>query len=342
MAEQRGLRWGILGTGNIANQFAAGVAASRRGRVVAVGSRATASADAFARPREIAAAHGSYDALVRDSSVDAVYNSLPNSMHHEWTIKALRAGKHVLCEKPFASHAAEAREMFDVARQTGRTLVEAFMYRSHPLTKAVVEAVRGGAIGELRMIRTSFCFRTTKIANNIRFQPDLAGGVLMDVGCYCVSWARLMAGEEPSAVHAVAHQHESGVDDIAIGTLRFPSGVLASFTCGMSVQADNTAYVCGSDGYIEVPVPWKPPRMRAAYTIARSTPPRMDQAGKPAPAPPPRQTHHVDAPTELYGMEADDFAATVFDGAPPAVSEADTIGIMVVLDELRQQVGVAV
>jgi predicted dehydrogenase len=264
-------------------------------------------------------------------------------MHHAWTIKALRAGKHVLCEKPFATHAREAREMFAASRETGRVLVEAFMYRSHPLTHEVLKAVRGGAIGELRMIRTSFCFRTTKVANNIRFQPDLAGGVLMDVGCYCVSFARLLAGEEPAAVHSVAHKHPNGVDDVAVGTLRFPSGVLASFTCGMSVQADNAAYVCGSDGYIEVPIPWKPPRMQAAYTIARSTPPRMDQAGKPAPAgPPPRETHHVDAPTELYGLEADDFAATVFDGVAPTVSEQDTIGNMIVLDELRRQVGIAV
>ena len=153
MAEQRGLRWGILGTGNIANQFAAGVAASRRGRVVAVGSRATASADAFARPREIAAAHGSYDELLRDSSVDAVYNSLPNSLHHEWTIKALRAGKHVLCEKPFAMDHPQSVEMFDAARQAKRVLVEAFMYRSHPLTKAVIDTVRSGAIGEVRLVK---------------------------------------------------------------------------------------------------------------------------------------------------------------------------------------------
>ncbi|MGH7213542.1 MAG: Gfo/Idh/MocA family protein, partial [Tepidisphaeraceae bacterium] len=162
------LRWGILGTGNIARQFAAGVRTSSRGALAAVGSRARESADAFARTYEIPSSHAGYDALLRDASVDAVYNSLPNSMHHEWTIRALRAGKHVLCEKPFATNLAQSQEMFDVARTAGKVLVEAFMYRSHPLTLAVKRAVDDGAIGRLQLIRTSFCYRTSRIAGNIR------------------------------------------------------------------------------------------------------------------------------------------------------------------------------
>jgi predicted dehydrogenase len=333
------LRWGILGTGNIARQFADGVArTARRGVIVAAGSRSIDSARAFAQARETPAGYGSYDELLKDASVDAVYNSLPNSLHHEWTIKALRAGKHVLCEKPFALTRSQAQEMFDAARKAGKVLVEAFMYRSHPLTHAMIDAIRGGEIGDVRLVRTSFCYKTTRVDGNVRFRRELGGGGLMDVGCYCINFSRFVAGEEPREVHASAHMHERGVDDLVVATLKFPSGVVASFTCGMSVHADNTAYVCGSDGYIEVPVPWKPPSQQAAYTIARSTPPKMDVAAG-VPQRPPRETRSVDANQELYALEADDFAAAALDGRPAALSEADTLGNMAVLDEIRRQIG---
>ncbi len=284
-------------------------------------------------------AHGSYDELLADPDVDAVYNSLPNSLHHAWTIKALRAGKHVLCEKPFAMDLRETTEMFDVARQTKRVLVEAFMYRSHPLTKAVVDTVRSGAIGEVRLIRTSFCYRTTKIDGNVRFAADLGGGALMDVGCYCISFSRLIAGAEPTNCCATARKHPTGVDDVVIGTMHFPGDVLASFTAGMSVQADNAAHVCGAEGHVEIPVPWKPPVEGSRFTIVRQTPPLMD--GPARPTAPPRETVEVPGGRHLYAYEADDFAAAVLDGKPPAVSAADTIGNMRVLDELRRQVGLA-
>lgn len=336
------LRWGILGTGNIARQFADGVLKSgRRSEIAAVGSRAIESAGSFAESRKIEGIHASYDALLADPSIDAIYNSVPNSLHHEWTIKALRAGKHVLCEKPFALTRTEAEEMFAEARKAGCVLVEAFMYRSHPLTHAVIDAVRGGEIGELKMIRSSFCYRTSRTEGNVRFDRELGGGGVMDVGCYCINFSRMIAGEEPAEIHASAHMHdESGVDDLAVATLKFPSGVVASFTCGMCVQADNTAYVCGTEGYIEIPVPWKPPVQQADYTIARSTPPKMDlSSGTGAAQRPPRETRMIDAGKELYALEADDFAAAVLDGKPPAVTEADTLGNMAVLDEIRRQIG---
>jgi len=337
------LHWGILGTGNIAQQFAEGVAHAHRSRVVSVGSRTQRSADDFAEKFDIKHSHGSYEALLADEAVEAVYVSLPNSMHCEWTLRALEAGKHVLCEKPIAASADEAERMFDAAQQHGRVLVEAFMYRSHPLTKEVVQQVRGGAIGELKLIRTSFCFRVKSTEGNIRFDPDLAGGALMDIGCYCLSFARLLAGEEPDDVHAAAHLHETGVDDYAAGALRFPSGVLSTFTCGMTLQANNTAHICGDAGYIEVPVPWKPPMNQARYSVASMTPPRQD--GEKAKSPkhgPSRQVHEVNAPLPLYGVEADDFASTVLDGAAPMVSAADSIGNMRLLDALREQVGVEI
>ena len=338
MAAADCLRWGILGTGNIARQFAAGVRGSRRGMLAAVGSRSRESADAFAAAHGAARVAGDYADLINARDVDAVYVSLPNHLHHEWTIRALKAGKHVLCEKPFAVNAAESEEMFDAAVRAGRVLVEAFMYRSHPQTLAVLDAVRGGAIGELKLIRTSFCYRTTRVAENIRFKPEMAGGGLMDVGCYCVNFSRLFAGAEPTQIEIVGHVHETGVDDLAAGSMRFPNGVTASFTCGMTVQADNTAYLCGTEGYIEMPVPWKPPKDNASFTIARATPPRMD--GPVKPGPPPRETRRVDAGMDLYAFEADDFAETVLDGQPPRVSREDTIGNMRVLDEMRQRLGV--
>ena len=160
----------------------------------------------------------------------------------------------------------------------------------------------------------------------------------MDIGCYCIDFSRLFAGQEPASAHASAHLHESGVDDLTVGTLYFPSGIAASFTCGMTVHADNTASLCGTEGFIEIPIPWKPPIQRASYIVATGTPPKMDNL--PKPAGPSRQTHYVDGGRDLYSFEADDFAAAVQDGAPPRITRQDTLANMRLLDDLRRQVGV--
>ncbi len=333
----RQLQFGILGTGNIAHQFAEGVAASRRCAISAVGSRGKASAKAFAESFGIVA-HGSYDALIRDPGVQAVYVSLPNSMHHEWTIKALNAGKHVLCEKPIACSSAEAREMFDTAKRHKRVLVEAFMYRSHPQTQAVLSEIHRGAIGRVKLIRTSFCYSTQKTAGNVRFSPDLAGGALMDIGCYCVDLARLITGRDPETAHCVAHLGKTGVDEYASGVLDYGDGVLASFNCGMTVQTDNAALICGDSGYIRVPVPWKPPAGGAKYELNTMPPPKQD--GAPAKAHGKRVIEVV-CDNALYGMEADDFAATVLDGRVPAMPREDSLSNMRVLELLRRQIGQA-
>jgi predicted dehydrogenase len=330
------LKIGILGTGNIARQFSAGVAACSRATLAAVGSRTAESAAVFARAQGVPVSHGSYEALLGDPNVEAVYNSLPNSLHHRWTIAALKAGKHVLCEKPFAMNLAEAEEMFDAAQKAGRVVVEAFMYRCHPLTIAVQKAVRDGAIGEVKLIRSSFCYRTTKIAGNVRFNAELGGGSLMDVGCYCINFSRLFAGGEPGRVQGCGHFHQSGVDDSVVASLEFGNGILASFSCGMSAQADNTATINGTEGYIEIPVPWKPPANESVFVIARGTPPKMDGPAKVATSPA-RETIRVKAEGELYGFEADAFAACVLDHAEPWVTPTDTLGNMRVLDQLRQQ-----
>jgi predicted dehydrogenase len=335
----KSLRYGILGTGNIAKQFAQGLKTARRSTVVAVGSRASSSADAFAIAYQISARHESYDALVADPSVDAIYLSLPNSLHHEWTIKCLRAGKHVLCEKPFAMNAAQSEEMFDVAKRAGRVLMEAFMYRCHPQTHAIVNAVQSGEIGKLQIIRTSFCYRARNTVGNVRWVRKLGGGALMDVGCYCISFSRLLAGAEPREIHATAQFHESGVDEITGATIQYENGVIATFSCGMSVQADNSAYVCGTEGWIETAWPWKPQPGKGAYTIARAIPPRQDLSPNAAPSAPPRETLKADADVDLYALEADDFAASVLDGTPPTVSAAETLGNMRTLDQIRKQIG---
>ncbi len=338
------LRWGILGTGNIARQFATGLIASRRGTLTAVGSRTRQSAEAFAQSFPVPQFYGSYQELIHSDDVDIVYNSLPNSLHCHWTIQSLRAGKHVLCEKPLALDAAEAQRMFEEADKAKRVLMEAFMYRSHPLTLAITQAVKAGAIGQLKLIRTSFCFRTRKTEGNVRFVRELGGGGLMDIGCYCINFSRLFAAEEPTVIQVSATMHATGVDDLAGGTMVFPSGVIASFSCGMSVQADNTAYLCGSEGFIEIPVPWKPPAHQARYIITRGIPPRMDAGAATAGAigaPPPRDIHTIDAATDLYGVEADDFVSSILDSHPLRITREDSIGNMRVLDEMRKQIGLS-
>jgi predicted dehydrogenase len=333
------LRWGILGTGNIARQFVTGVKTSTRGVLAAVGSRTPQTADAFATTHGIPRSLGSYDALIADDSYDALYVSTPNTMHHEWTIKALRAGKHVLCEKPISVTVAEAEEMFDVARQTGRVLIEAFMYRAHPQTLKAMEVIRSGAIGKVQLVRTSFCYRARKIEGNIRFDPALAGGALMDVGCYCLSFSRLVTGEEPTTLRAVARMHASGVDEQVSVVAAFPSGASAEFTVGMMTQADNTAFVCGDEGYLRIPVPWKPPAGGGEVILAYSTPPKQD-GPSPVTAPTGQRWAIGDA-RDVYAVEADAFSQTVLDSAPPFVSQTDTLGNMLSLERLRREIAAA-
>ena len=331
------LRLGILGTGNIARQFAQDLVKAEHCTVTAVGSRHVDSARSFAQTYGIGHHYGSYDQLIGDDQIDGIYVSLPNSLHHEWTVKALQAGKHVLCEKPLGRNVAESEQMFDTAESAGLVLTEAFVYRSHPMTHAVMQQLKNGAIGQLRAIRTNFCFATTTITDNIRFNSDLAGGSLMDVGCYCINFSRYFAGSEPVDVHAVAHLHESGIDDFSAAVMQFGNGVVASFNCGMTVQADNTAYLCGEQAYIEVPIPWKPPD-KTTFCVKHSSPPRQDKSK--SFDVPPVETFKIKSTKPIFAHEADDFAATVLYDAPPRITSIDSIANMRILDEMRRQAGV--
>ena len=241
------LRIGILSTANIGRHFAAGLKGSETVKIVGVASRSLAGARAFADKNAIPRALASYEALLADPEVEAIYNPLPNSLHAEWTIRALEAGKHVLCEKPIAVTAADACAMFAAAERAGRLLYEAFPYRSQPQTHALAKLVSSGEIGRPRLIQASFGFPVANPAN-IRLDPALGGGALLDAGSYAVSLIRLLAGERPSRVSAFAQFTDRGVDQSLIANIEFPSGLLAQAACTFGTGIYRRALIACEDG----------------------------------------------------------------------------------------------
>jgi len=252
---RRALRLGLLSTANINRLVLAGARASDEVEVVAVASRDGTRAEAYAREHEIERAYGSYEALLADAEVDAIYISLPNSLHVDWSVRALEEGKHVLCEKPLSRRPEDVERAFDAAEQADRVLAEAFMYRHHPQTRKVAELVRAGAIGDLRAIRASFSFPLSDL-ENVRMRPELDGGALMDVGCYCVSGARLLAGE-PESLLGVQRLGPTGVDTTFAGVLRFPDDVVATFHCSMDLPGRQELEAFGTAGTLLVQAPWR-------------------------------------------------------------------------------------
>ena len=248
------VKWGIISTANINRNVIPGAHASPKIELVAVASRDQARAGKYAKTWGIQRAYGSYDALLADPDIEAVYISLPNSMHCEWAIKALEAGKHVLCEKPLSRHASDVEAAFDAAERTGRLLSEAFMYRHNPQTRRAKQLVDEGAIGELRLIRAAFSFSLYD-EDNIRLSTALEGGALMDIGCYAVSGSRLFGGE-PEKVYGEAWFGPSGTDWLFTGTLRFPGNVLALFDCGTAMTARDELEAIGSEGSLFLDDPW--------------------------------------------------------------------------------------
>jgi len=248
------VKWGILSTADINKKLLAGAAESDDVDVVAVGSRDLARAEQFAQTWGIPRAYGTYEELLADPEVEAVYIPLPNTMHSEWSIKAMEAGKHVLCEKPFSRHIGDVERAFDAADATGMHLSEAFMYRHHPQTARLAELVASGAIGELRVIRSVFSYSLYD-ADNIRLRTDVEGGALMDVGCYCISGARLLGGE-PESVVGTAHIGSSGTDWVFAGMMRFPGDVVALFDCGTSLPNRDELEAIGTEGSVFLDDPW--------------------------------------------------------------------------------------
>jgi predicted dehydrogenase len=247
------VRWGILGTGRINNRFLAGARMSDAVDIFAVGSRTPSRAAVFADQHGIERVHGSYEELLADPDVEAIYNALPNTLHHEWTLRALAAGKHVLCEKPYSRHPAEVEEAFDAADHAGLVLSEAFMWRHHPQVRELVETLPG--IGALQTIRATFSY-VQEGATDIRLRADLDGGSLMDVGCYCVSGCRVIAGEEPDLVFGMGVPGPTGVDIRFSGLLHFPSGVVADFTSGFTSDHHGLEAI-GTTGSVRLTNPWK-------------------------------------------------------------------------------------
>ncbi len=248
------VQWGILSTARINDKFLAGVARSQAVTVRAVASRDRDHARRYADEHGIDRAYGSYEELLADPDLEALYISLPNAMHLPWTEQALRAGKHVLCEKPLGRRAAEVQAVFDLAQSEGLVLSEAFMYRHHPQTRRLAELVDSGAVGTLRMIRAAFSFAIDDAAN-VRLLRELEGGALMDVGCYCVNAARLLAGE-PEHVTAQQLVGGDGVDVAFAGTMGFAGGVLAHFDAGFVLAARDELEVVGDRGTLFLDDPW--------------------------------------------------------------------------------------
>jgi predicted dehydrogenase len=301
------LRVGILSTARINRLVLAGARESSQVEVVAVASRDQASADAYAREHAIARAHGSYAALLEDEDVEAIYISLPNSMHVEWSIRALESGKHVLCEKPLARSAEAVARAFDAAERCGRLLTEAFMWRHNPQTARLVELVRGGAIGRVAMVRASFGFHLDDL-DNVRMRAELEGGSLMDVGCYCVSGLRLLCGE-PLRVSGEQVLGAGGVDVAFAGVATFADGVLGHFDSGFAFSPPDELAVFGEEGSLHVADPW---HVRSPGILRRSADGSHETIAT--------------AVANSYRLELEDLAAAIRTGGEPLLGRADALG----------------
>ena len=246
------LRWGILSTANIGRKVVTpALQASRNGEVVAVASRDAGQAKAYTTDLGIERFYGDYKTLLADPDIDAIYNPLPNSLHKPWTIRALEAGKHVLCEKPLGLNVQECLDMHAAAAQNDHVLMEAFMYRFHPRTERVLELLQSQTLGDVRLVRAGFTF-TVSNPDNIRLQPDLGGGSLMDVGCYCVNAGRTLLGREPVQAQAFAVCSEKGVDREMVGVLKFEGDVFLQFHCALDTARQEFVEVVGSEGRLRL------------------------------------------------------------------------------------------
>jgi xylose dehydrogenase (NAD/NADP) len=300
------VKWGIISTADINRKVIPGAHASPKVDLAAVASRDEARAAEYAKQWEIPRAYGSYEALLADDEIEAVYISLPNTMHVEWSIKSLEAGKHVLCEKPFTRHPNEVDEAFDVAERTGRLLTEAFMWRHNPQTKRLAELVAEGVIGELRLIRSAFSYSLYD-ETNIRLRTDVDGGALMDVGCYNVSGSRLLGGE-PERVWGEAWYGPSGTDWVFIGTMRFPNDVIATFDCGTALPERDELEAIGSEGSVFLDDPWH--CNNPVLEIRR---------------PDGVELFPVDG-DDSYRLELEDLSDAIRNGSQPLLGRADALG----------------
>ena len=326
MAER--LKWGILGNANIARVCVIpAIQKSANGRVHALASRSPDAAGQVADDHKIPRIYHGYHELLSDPEIQIVYIPLPNHLHHPWTLKALKAGKHVMCEKPLACNADQARDMADAARESGLLLMEAFMYRFHPRSQRIKEMVVKGSIGAPCLLRSAFCFHMDdhllSAGEGARLKPEMGGGALLDVGSYCVSVARWLFGQEPTRVQGQAVYHPGGVDIHFVGSLRFAGDGLATLEASFISALQQTFTVVGSTAAIELPhnafVPWE----KDATFIVRA----KDEA---------QGTEHVVPGADEYRLMVEHFADAVSGRTPLAYAPEDSVLNMKVLDALAQ------
>ena len=301
------VRWGILGTARITRRLIPAFRASRRGEVRAVASREQARADAHARAHNIPRAFQGYQTLVDDPSIEAVYIPLPNTEHVPWTLAAIAAGKHVLCEKPLALDPHDVDRIAAAASAAGVIVEEGFMYRHEPLTREVIRLLHDGAIGGVRAIVSGFTFALDG-DGNIRLNPSLGGGSLWDIGSYPVTYAQLIAGHEPKMVFGSAHWHASGVDEEFMGMLRFDEGMSANIYAGFRTPYRTWLEVLGTDGALTVPNPFRPGPLETL---------ELERTGG---------VDHIDVQGSslIFVNEIEDFEARILDGAPAVVTLAES------------------
>lgn len=332
------LKWGILGTGTIAHAFARDLKQSQTGELYAVGSRALDTAEAFAKEFEIPRPYPTYEDFLSDPAIDAVYIATPHTSHAENAIATAEAGKHILCEKPLTVHYEDSLRVIEAAKKNDVFLMEAFMYRCHPQTQKIVDLIREKAIGEVRMIVASFGFTGDFPLDSRLLMKEFGGGAILDVGCYPVSMARLIAGAaigenfaDPIGLQGFGHIGEkSGVDEYAVAVLKFPNDILAKISTGCQVEEDNTVQVFGTKGKLIVPSPWFCGTDRDGAKLLLS--------------PNDSETHQeiaVEAPLGLYTYEADVLAAHLQSRqAPsPCMTWEDTLGNMKTLARWLEAVG---
>lgn len=334
-SDQPRLRWGILGVGYIAPQFAADVPRSRSGVLTAVAGRDGRRAAELARTHGAPKHFGSYQDLLDDPDVDAVYIALPNHLHLEWIEKSAKAGKHVLCEKPMALNAAQAARAAHAANQHGITLMEGYMYRAHPQVAEVVRLLRDGTVGEVRVMESSFGGHMRGGYDNYRMQREAGGGALMDLGCYGLSLSRLVAGAasgrrfaDPISVRATARiGEESQVDEWGAAIFEFESGLVSSIICGNQVDIPSVARLWGTEGSITLSSPWQP-------EIGGRSPDLVIERGGEV------EVRRVEADRPLYALEIDAFTEYVRTGHPPApvMDVEDSLGNMRALDSWRRAI----
>ncbi|MES0360944.1 MAG: Gfo/Idh/MocA family oxidoreductase, partial [Anaerolineales bacterium] len=298
--------WGLISTARINRALIKPLRASERNELVAVASRSLEKAQNYAAEWEIPQIYGSYQAMLDDPEIDVVYNSLPNHLHTEWTVKALRAGKHVLCEKPLAISLEEVDAMSAAVEETGNVLAEAFMYRHHPQTLKVRELVESGVLGDVQVIKGAFTFTLTN-PGDVRLYPEMGGGSVWDVGCYPVSFSRFILGSEPLEAFGWQITGETGIDEVFTGQLRFRDNVVAQFDCGFRSPFRARMVVIGSEATLVIPNPFRPGIDDEIRIVKEDEVQRIKTPGQ-----------------ELYIGEVEDMADAILKGTPPRISLEDS------------------